>query len=56
MLEYLERLQIEDIKEMEEKVTRQNKLMAEISVSNEEIQRQKLLHKEHEKLAEMKVY
>ena len=56
MLEYLERLQIEDIKEMEEKVTRQNKLMGEISVANEEILRQKLLQKEHEKLAEMKVF
>ena len=55
MLEYLERLQIEDIKEMEEKVTRQSKLMGEISVANEDIQRQKLLQKEHEKLAEMKV-
>ena len=55
MLEYLERLQMEDIKEMEEKVTRQNILMADINVANDEIQRQKLLQKEQEKLAELKV-
>ena len=55
MLEYLERLQIEDIKEMEEKVTRQYILMADIGVANDEIQRQKLLQKEQEKIAESKV-
>ena len=55
MLEYLERLQIEDIKEMGEKVTSQKKLMGEINVANDEIQRQKLMQKDQEKLAEMKV-
>ena len=56
MLEYLERLQMEDIKEMEEKVSRQNILMGDINVSNDEIKRQKLSQKEQEKLAELKVY
>lgn len=55
MLEHLERLQIEDMKDMEDKVSKQQILMNDIMLANDEILKQKLQKKEQEKLAEMKV-
>eukprot|EP00731_Ephydatia_muelleri_P011636 Em0006g530a len=55
MLQYLERLQVEDLESMQKKKETQKKLMEEVSKCNEEIKRQKLAVKEQEKLIDMKV-
>lgn len=55
MLQYLEKLQIEDMQGLIKKRETQKALMREVAKSNEEIQRQREIQKDQEKLADVKV-
>lgn len=55
MLRYLEKLQMEDISQLEKKKGSQMKIMADVAKANDEIQRQKEERGRQEKLAELKV-
>ena len=55
MLEYLERLQKEDMDNLYKKRDTQKTLMDEVGKCNEEIKMQKLKQREQEKLEDMKV-
>ena len=55
MLRYLEKLQMEDIEQIEKKKQNQKVVMREVSKANEEIQQQKQERTRQEKLADMKV-
>lgn len=55
MLRYLEKLQTEDISQLEKKKESQKKIMKDVEVANEEIKRQKETRLQQEKSAELKV-
>jgi len=55
MLRYLEKLQCEDISQLENKKENQHRIMADVAKANEEIQRQKEERLRQEKFQEMKV-
>lgn len=55
MLRYLEKLQMEDISQLEKKKDSQQKIMADVATANEEIRRQKEERSRQEKLQELKV-
>ena len=55
MLRYLEKLQMEDISQLEKKKESQKKIMSDVAKANEEIRRQKEERGRQEKFAELKV-
>merc|ERR1712206_62224 len=55
MLRYLEKLQMEDISQLEKKKESQKKIMSDVAKANEEIRRQKDERSRQEKFAELKV-
>jgi len=55
MLRYLEKLQNEDISQLEKKKESQRKIMSDVAKANDEIQRQKEERARQEKFAELKV-
>ena len=55
MLHYLERLQQEDMENLQKKRVAQKTLMGEVAKCNDEIQRQKALHKEQAKMEDIRV-
>ena len=55
MLEYLERLRVEDLNNLLEKRKAQREIMKEVQTANKALKEQKLVQKEHERLSELKV-
>ncbi|RDD41751.1 Cilia- and flagella-associated protein 45 [Trichoplax sp. H2] len=55
MLKYLEKLQEEDLENLHKKRKTQKELMKEVAIANQDLQNQKIVQKEQERLAELKV-